>query len=1039
LNETATTLQTRLKAWWPLAAIFISYFCFVGYYLAILQVPLSVDQSFYLLSATKAYRALQAAGIDGFFTTLLAETPHKPLLFYGYIAASFTIFGVSEFSPIYLNVLVHTATGILLLGFLRLHCTSATLGVSVAALYLFFPYINGMVFDHFPEFLLGAIVFGCFVTFLHWFPFAHDAAPRNLAPYVVLGAWLGLAFLAKQTAILFLAPIFVVLLQRFLADAKRRWALVLSAVTCAAVASLWYVPNFPSFWHYSVHHTVTDNYRVPVPIMLYHVFWYALTPLYFIVFTLAVVAAAAAWRTLGAETRKALLLVGAGIFLPFLALMLLSTNRQARFLYPAVPLCALFIGLVAARIAPRFSARYRQILAVAAVAAAAANLAYYGGGLREYLAGLPAHKLSGLPRSYSFNGAYLKMPLSEPGLKLVDLVEQLRRRNQGRPVTIMFLNTYEFLVAEYTHWQALARGWEDRIFRVSSQQELETSLRIDRPDYVIGWDDTGLTMPPIFLRGRSSLLREFIDAAAPFIDITDVVDRRLPYIGKLRIFERTASGGRASYQRINCSGRRDAAFALPASASRPRVDRFANYGNPLDARANLVHLNHPQTLFLQGNGTFERNLALHFLGKRLVELVDVFPCPIRQVMSLETRTHLHQALRRQPELPARLLRRNQRHCGKTDVARHSFEVGAREQPLVVHVPEHRRALVRSGPHGEIADHGGHHGGKRVRQGKAVAPRPGQNELECDPEDRISLERLEEQREAAALEGAVRCRERKLRLNQVMQDGAADHDVEARRAELRAHRVGAHAGDAVVEAGLEQIGSQYPQERGGEIGGDDPAPGKQAQTGHHRVHAGAGADIENFEPRRRGPCHLGECAIEQAQPVLGVGVAVVIGLRPGQKLIGDSGLRRADFRGRNQDTAEPALDSAEIDQFVLEVSLYIEHGESGALWLTQCGARILARFRLAGGVSEWQELSIRRPCGRSTAPSASATKGNGGDSRSPSGCRRKRFAATPASPTWDCSSASARRGRSSPSHSPRSGRSACSISAAAAARWPASSI
>src|SRR5262249_34018545 len=282
------------------------------------------------------------------------------------------------------------------------------------ALFLFAPYINGMIFDHLPEYLLGAIVLFCFLAFLHWFLLASPERPPGVTAHLVLGALLGLAFLAKQTAALFLVPILGGLAQRFYTYPKERLLILLSLLACVAVASLWYLPNFSTFWFYSVHHVVTDDYRVPVPILLYHLFWSAFTPLYFVLFALAVTFAAIAWRTFDDHARRALLMVGGGIFIPFVALILVSTNRQPRFLFPIIPLCVLFMGIVATQLALRLAGHARTLASGAVASLALINLAYFGMGLREVVRGMPTNRLSGVPLSYNFNGGYMTLTAAVP-------------------------------------------------------------------------------------------------------------------------------------------------------------------------------------------------------------------------------------------------------------------------------------------------------------------------------------------------------------------------------------------------------------------------------------------------------------------------------------------------------------------------------------------------------------------------------------------------------------------------------------------------
>jgi 4-amino-4-deoxy-L-arabinose transferase-like glycosyltransferase len=489
----------------------IIYCAFVAAYLSILNVPLSVDQSLYLRHAARTFNALFEQGPRAMATTLLRESHIRPYLTDLLYAVSFAIFGMQDRSPLILNAALHMGCA---LAFARF--TSASLGVGAGLslpVYLLLPYFSGMVFDYFPELPLAAAVLAFHIVFLRW----HLSGDSSLgvARALALGAILGLALLAKQTAPIFFVGPALALVARIPSAPRLLISGAGIVLLAALIAATYYVPNFQHVYTYTINVMAEGGgYSIPLWNASVHLFWYYLTPTYIVLLVASLLALMIRWDRLDDNARSVCIIAAISVAAAFVV-VLSSANSQPRFLFPALPLIAIMICAGLAILPPA--------LRVAAIAAVACNFLYHGSGLREYLLGRPVYRLTGLLADYSFNTGFFRMPIREPGLSLFPLLTELKRQNDGRVLTIMFVSSNEFMLSEYLHWQAIQHGWtQDRIFRVVSPDELAREITAG-PDYVLGWqlpptapamlrssDFTLLSYVPLTVRRQSDFATTYV-------------------------------------------------------------------------------------------------------------------------------------------------------------------------------------------------------------------------------------------------------------------------------------------------------------------------------------------------------------------------------------------------------------------------------------------------------------------------------------------------------------------------------------------------
>ena len=175
-----------------------------------------------------------------------------------------------------------------------------------------------------------------------------------------------------------------------------------------------------------------------------------------------------------------------------------------------------------------------------------------------------------------------------------------------------------------------------------------------------------------------------------------------------------------------------------------------------------------------------------------------------------------------------------------------------------------------------------------------------------------LEWFEEQREAARLQCAMYCGQRRLRIDQVVQDRGADREVVAVGSVVVLGRIHADRVQAAVHVtAFDRMVTQDREQVRTEVGRDDFTGRKQLEARPHRI-ARAGAEIE--DQRRRGrERRLRKRLFDQRAEIRRIAETLVIRLRVVEELLGDAAAAAAELRCRAQDAGEACVAVAEIEQ------------------------------------------------------------------------------------------------------------------------------
>jgi hypothetical protein len=447
----------------------IALILFVGLscsYIHLNETPEHIDQANYLDHAASVYQKYESEGHWKALHSLAKERQQKPYYLQVFIYASYHLFGLSEDSPKYLNVLCFAFVSLFLFCFLNKRFKNGFYENLLIFSALFFtPYIFGITVDILAESYVGIFVLLSFVLFweLYFYNlpdqkrFSLSFAAKNF----LLGLIVGVCFMFKQTAFMFFIPMGLVGIYLLMMN-KSIWKYYLFIILGVLPLTLYfYIRNYEGMMIYAKQ-VNTKGFAVTYP---FKEAFMTYIQLFFTPVTLVLLLGSLIYilkeKNLFSKENKVMFGSTFAGFLITLMFLSFQPNNAHRFIYPYLPL-VFFITFT--MLAFTLSKKGKSFVCLILALVFMINLAYEGFGLKTVLQGKKAYILKdNIPDMLTYNNGFLKQLVTEKCNFADFYLDFVNQYPKDKPLNIVFYLESNYPLVEYLRALSRMQGRNDNL------------------------------------------------------------------------------------------------------------------------------------------------------------------------------------------------------------------------------------------------------------------------------------------------------------------------------------------------------------------------------------------------------------------------------------------------------------------------------------------------------------------------------------------------------------------------------------------------